>query len=837
MSNGPGLIARIALRETRGGLRGFGVFLACLALGAMAMSLVGSLAAGLEAGLKADARRMLGGDMELRQLYRPLPDEALDYLNRRGAKVTRLARVRVMAHPPVGKASLADLKAVDRLYPLVGELTLKGGGSARAVLEAGQALASPDLANRIKVSVGDEIGFGLTKVRLGGLIQVEPDRAGSFFALAPRLMVNWSVLEKSGLLLPGSMVYYFYKVSLPPEISPQQMQSELEGRFKTSGWRIRLLGSRGRGLGRAMQNMNLYLTLVSLGALLVGGIGVASAVENHLEGKKSSIAAMKCLGASGAQVFGIYLGQTMIFALLGTVLGMLLGLAAAYGAADYLAAELGVRVEMGLYPLPLAAAGAGGLSTALAFSLAPLSAAARVRPARLFRGFAQATPPRPSWQARLGSAAAFACLLCVMLLTTHNRSLAWGFAGLMLGSALVLWACGYGIKRLAARLPRPRNPRLAAALGNLHRPGAATSSVIFSLGLGLTVLVAVYLSDANILDRIERGLPDKAPSYVFFEVPKQDMPGLRSLLAKQPGTGHLEARPMLRGRISAINGVPSAKAKINPEVSWALRGERAMSFSATAPPEDAIVKGKWWQPDYKGPPLISLEDRLGRGFGVGPGDTLGLNIMGREITATIANLRHVDWRNMRLNYSVIFSPGVLDGAPYVYTATLHAQDEAEAGIFDAVSREYPDLALIYVKDVMAELIAMFKRISLVIRSMAGLTLAVGLLVLAQALRTGLTRRYYEAVVFKVFGATKADPLLSLGAEFGLLGAVAALMAVLLGAVASFAFIDQFIHSPWRFIPAPVVLISLGGLAVTIVLGLLGVRRILNSKAAKVLRNP
>ncbi len=837
MSNGIGLIAGIALRETRGGLRGFGVFLACLALGAMAMTLVGSLAAALENGLEADARRMLGGDLELRQIYRPLPPKALTYLILRGAKVARLARMRVMVHPPKGGSTLADLKAVDQAYPLVGELSLKGGGDARAVLDAGGALAAPNLAARLGVKVGDELRFGRAKVRLGGILAVEPDRAGSFFSLAPRLMVGWKALKASGLLSPGSMVYFTYKIALPSGISPKQMQSELEKRFDTSGWRFRLLGRTGRGLGRAMQNMSLYLTLVSLGALLVGGIGVAGAVETHLESKKSTIAAMKCLGATGGQVFGVYLGQTLIFALIGTLLGMLLGVATAFIAGDYLSGLLGVRVDMAIYPARLAPAGACGMLTALAFSLMPLSAAARVSPARLFRGAAEAVPPKSTWPARLGSAVSFAALLLVMLLTTHNQALAWGFAGVMLAGALALGGCGWLVKRLAAWLPRPKDPRLSAALGNLHRPGAATGSVIFSLGLGLTVLVGVYLIDANILNQIERGIPNRAPSYYFLQIPSYSMGELRELINSHPGVSDLEARPTLRARISKIKGVPAQKAEVGREASWAVRGERGISFARKAPPTDDIVEGRWWPEDYAGPPLISLDDRLAKGFGVKPGDSLTMNIMGRELTARIANLRRIDWGSMRMNHSIIYSPGALAGAPFNYIATVHAEEDAEGPLFKDVSKRFPDLAVVYVKDVLTELIALMTRISLAVRSMAGLTLLAGLLVLAQALRTGLTRRYYEAVVFKVFGATKRDLLVSLAAEFGLLGGVSAILAGILGTAGSWAFIAFFTEVPWLFLPAPVIMITLGGLGITIVLGLLGVRRILKSKAAAVLRNP
>jgi putative ABC transport system permease protein len=847
VNNGPALILRLALRETRGGLKGFTVFLSCLALGVAAMTLVGSLAASLEAGLKTDARRIMGGDLEIRQIYQPIAAEAISYIESQGARISRLAYLRVMVRPQKGRSTLAALKVLDANYPLVGELSLKGGGDPqKALAGAGGfseakglpgALAEQNLFTRLDLKVGDVVQLGGVKLRLTGIIDKEPDRASAGLRLAPRLMVNWAALKDSGLIQPGSMVYYVYRVLLPEGITPEEMRDQLKERFDASGWRLRVLTQSGRRVGRTINNMSLYLTLVSLAALLVGGIGVAGAVENHLEAKKSSIAAMKCLGASKRQVMGIYLSQVMLFAALGTFVGILAGLLGYYFAAGYLAGLLEVKVVLGLFPAKLASAAACGLLTALAFTLTPLSSAALVSPARLFRGAAESQAPPSSWSSRLYSALSFIALFGVVLYTTSDRSLAWGFALAVLGSALMLGIFGWLIKRLAAHLPRPKDPRLAAALGNLHRPGAATANVIFSLGLGLTVLIAVYLVDANIRYQVESEMPKQAPTFYFLDVPSGDIDDFRKLVSAQPGLTELTAQPALRGRITRLNGTPADQVKVAPQVSWALRGARWLSFADEMPKQGGLVKGQWWEPDYKGPPLISFDADLAQGFNLDIGDSLTINVLGREITARIHNLRKIDWRTLQLNYSIIFAPGVLEGAPFTYLASAHTAEDSGDRLFSAVSKAYPNVATVNVKELLSEVTALLQKVSLAIRSMAGLTLIAGLLVLSQALRTNLTRRYYEAVVFKVFGATKKDLLYCLAAEFGLLGGAAAIMAAGLGSLASYAFIAYFTRQEWTFIPLPVVLIITGGVLATVFMGLLGVRRTLKGKAMGVLRNP
>ncbi len=830
---------RLAWRELRGGLRGFGVFLACLALGVAAIAAVGSLAAAVRASLSADAKAILGGDLELRQTLYPLEAKARAFLAARG-RVAEVVTMRVMVRAG-GEGILAELKAVGAGYPLYGKVVLASGRPLQQALATKGglpgAVAAPELLARLGIKPGQVVRLGRARLRLSDVLQSEPDRASGFFALGPRLLTSRRALAASGLLVPGAVARYLYKVRLAdPAADPQKVIASLRAAFPGRGWRLRAYASATTILERVLSNLALYLTLVSLAALLVGGIGVAGAVASYLEGRAASIAALKSLGARRRLVVSAYLLQTLLLALAGSLLGLAAGWGLSRLMAALLAPHLGIAVRVGFHPAPLAVALAFGLLTALAFSLWPLSAAGRISPARLFRGYADPARPRPS-PAALGLMALCALALLLLALASAQRpSAVWAFAGAAAGSVALFAGFAALVRLAAARLPRPGDPRLRLALANLRRPGASTISVVFSLGLGLTVLVAVTQVEGNLQDQLSRQMPRQAPSFFMVGVAKERIGELRSLLKATKGVERLEAVPSIRGRVVKINRVPVEEARVDRRYRWALRSARGLSFARGQPKKAVLSAGHWWPPDYRGPPLISFAADIAEGFGVGVGDTLTLVIMGREVTAKIANLRIVNWRSLRLNHSIIFAPGVLEAAPYRYIATAYCTPGAEERVRRAVSARFPDLVVVPVKQVLADVSRLVGNVGLALRACAGLALLAGLLVLAQALRANLRRRHYEAVVLKVFGATRGDITFSLSAEFLMLGASAAALAALAGAVTSYAFMAWLFRQPWSLQPGTLALIAAGGVVLTWALGLAGVRGALSQKAWPILRN-
>ena len=838
-----GLALRLARREMRGGTRGLRVFLACLALGVAAIAAVGTFAAGVGGGLAANARAILGGDVQLVRSHVPVDSAVARAMEARG-QLSRQVDLRVMVRARQGQGSaLAELKAVDGAYPLYGKFSLRGGFGLTAAL-AGRdglpgAVAEQALLERLNLLLGDVVRVGDAEFVLTGIIRQEPDRVGQFWALGPRLIVGLDALAASGVVRPGTLARYVYNLRLPDEATPAEadaLAAALLDAHPDGGFRARTFHKAATRLTWLLDDVAQYLTLVGLATLLVGGIGVAGAVRAFLAGRERSIAVMKALGASRRLVSTIYFIQVMALALVGSLGGALAGWLTAWAGAGPLALRLGVPLARGTAVFPSVLAVAYGLLTALAFSLWPLSAAGLTSPARLFRGYADAGSRRPGRGTLAACAGAVLALMALLTLASEDRIVALGFAACALGSVAVLRAWAVLVRRVAARLPRPGSPRLRQAVANLHRPGAATASVIFSLGLGLTVLVAVVLVEGNIRDLIDRQTPSTAPSFFFIDIPRGRMDALERTAMAVPGVSRMEKQPSIRGRIVEIDGRDADSVDVDPDVAWALRSDRGLTFVGPMPPGVELTQGTWWTPDYQGPPLICLDERVCRGFGMSLGDTLTVNVLGRRMTGTVACTRRIDWTTGGLNHTIIFSPGVLEGAPYTWIATAYADPGQETALFRAVTDAFPEVVAISMREVLENLAEMVDDVGLAVGAAAALALVAGLLVLAEALRANLRARHYDAVVFKVLGATRRDIMTALVLEFAILGAAAAALAALLGAVGSWVFVTGALRGNWVFLPLPLAAITVGGVTATVRLGLRGVRRALRGSAWGVLRN-
>lgn len=831
---------RLARRELRGGLHGFGVFLACLCLGVFAISAVGSFAASARGGLLADARALLGGDLEARLTHRELDAAQLEALAGKG-RLSQVVELRAMARAVPGAGRLlVELKAVDENYPLYGALSIEPAASLDAALAPDTtgvhgALAEASLLTRLEIGVGDRLRLGDIELRVSGVLSREPDRTLGAFTLGPRLLLSRAALAETGLLQPGSLVTHAYRLRLPPEPSVEEVRGALQAAFPDAGWRLRTWREAEPRVRDFIDRMTQNLTLVGLCALLVGGLGVAGAVRGYLGGKVYHIAAMKCLGAPGRVIFSGYLLQVLALGAVGAGVGLLAGAAVPWLAVHLFGSRLPVPLLPGLYPQPLLASALFGLLIALVFSLKALGIARRVPPSVLFRGYAESTRLSPGagvWAAIGISATALALLA---LVTSDDRRLALWFIVGALACFLIFRGLAALVVALARRAPRPAAPSLRLALANIHRRGSPAGSAVFSLGLGLTVLVIVALAQANLNRLVDETVPAEAPAFFFMDIQHDQVDAFEEVLRTVPGVRRSERHPTLRGRITAIAGVPVAEAHIAPEVRWAVRGDRFLSYAAAMPAGTELVAGRWWPPDYAGPPLLSLTADVAEGFGVGVGDQLTVNILGREITAEIASLRRVDWSTLDLNFALLFAPGTLEGAPQTHIATAYVAPADEGALLRAVTDRLPNVSAIGTREVLANVARTLERIGIAFQGMAAVALVTGFLVLAGAISADQHRRIHDAVIFKVCGATRRDILSAFAAEFLLLGLAAALISALVGSLAAWGILEGLMNTPFR-LRVPAVLATLGtGLVLTLLLGLAGTWKALGQKPAPYLR--
>ncbi len=831
---------RLAQRELRGGLAGFRIFLACLVLGVTAIAGIGSLAAAVVAGIGADARVLLGGDVSLRLPFREANQAERRFLVDSGTLST-VAKLRAMARSVDGdKRSLIELQAVDAAYPLYGAVALAPAQPLTTALgqnsDAFGAAAERAVASRLGLAIGDRFRIGDAVVELRAIIDSEPDAAFAGLAFGPRILISDAALAATGLIRPGALVTYDYRLRLAPGADPESWARKARAAFPEAGWQIRTGAEASPSLQRLIDRVGFFLDLVGITALLVGGVGIGNAVSGYIASKTEAIATLKCLGASTRLVFTAYLAQILLLAFAGIAVGLLLGGLAPAIVAPLVRPLLPVGLKLGFYPAPLAIAAVCGLLTTLAFSLWPLAAIGRIAPAALFRDRIAPAHRRIPLLAAAAAGLSGLLLAALVVLTAPERRIALWYVGGALAAFALFRLAGAAIVAVARRLPRLSRSELRLAIANLYRPDAPTARVVLSLGIGLSVLVAVALVEGNLAIEIETRLAEHAPADFFIDIQPDQLAGFGAAVSATPGA-RFEQVPMLRGRITRIDGTPVEEAKVAPEAQWALRSDRGLTYAAEPPVGSRLAAGSWWAADYKGPPLVSFDAELAQGMGLKVGDRLTVNVLGRDITATIANLRRIEWARLGINFAIVFAPGTLESAPQTHLAAVYvAPGEQEDALVREITNRFPNVSAIPVREALAAVAGVVGTIGSALRIVALVTLAAGVLVLGGAVAAGHRRRLYDSVVLKVLGARRRTIAAVFLIEYALLGLTTAVVAAGFGTLAAYALVTGPMSSDWVFLPGPVLATLALAVALTLVLGFAGTWRALGATPARYLRN-
>ena len=838
---------RYALRELRGGLNGFYVFITCIALGAMAIAGVGSVAASLASGLARQGQVILGGDLAFTLITREAKPAELDFMRNRGTLATA-ATMRAMARDGAGQAALVEMKAVDAAYPLFGKLVLDPAEPLSAALAqrdgAYGAVADPTLLVRLSIKPGARLTVGNATFEIRAALANEPDKLAGGIGFGPRLMVSEAGLRATGLLQPGSLVHWHYLLRLPAndtsDASAKRVRREARSRFPQAGWEIRSRSNASPMLERNVERFTQFLTIVGLTALLVGGVGVGNAVKSHLDRRRDTIATMKALGATGARVFAVYLTQVLLLALIGGAIGLALGAALPYAVSSMFGALIPLPIEPAVHPADLALALIYSLLTALAFALWPLGRAHDVPVGALFRDAVAPQPrlPRKGYIALTAGAVIVLAGLAVLL--AYDRRVAVIYVGVAAAVFVLLRLVAALMMLLACRAPHARSTSLRMAIANIHRPSALTPTIVLSLGLGIALLVTVIEIDGNLRQQFSAELPAKAPAFYFLDIPSADMQRFDAFLRAQAPTAKFEEVPMLRGRIVSARGVPAEDLKPSENAAWVLQSDRGITYADEVPKGSLITAGQWWKPDYDGPPLVSFEQKIADGLGLKLGDEVTVNVLGRNITARIANLRAVDWENLSINFVMVFSPNTFRGAPHTRLATLTYANSStpaqEGAVVGAVAAAFPTVTTLRVKEALEAIGSIVANLVLAIDGASAITLIAAALVLGGALAAGHRHRVYDAVILKTLGATRARLLGAYAIEYLLLGLATALFGAASGSLAAWLIVRELMHLPFSWLPLPALAAALGAVAVTVALGLAGTFSALGQKPAPVLRN-
>ncbi len=838
-----GLAARLARRELRGGLGAFRVFVACLALGVAAIATVGSVKSSIEGGLAREGAVLLGGDAELEFTYRYANAAERAWMNSVARSVSEVVDFRSMAVvPDLGgdRRGLTQIKAVDDLYPLKGQVQLAPDIPLARALDGDGGLPGVVmqrvLVDRLRLAVGDVIRLGTKDFRLMALLTFEPDNASAGFALGPRTIVRTRDLEGSALLAPGTLFETKYRMSLPGETNLEGLKVEAIDRFRDAGARWRDSRRGAPGVQEFVDRIGSFLVLVGLAGLAVGGVGVSAAVRAYLAGKITTIATLKTLGASRGLIIAIYLIQIAVLTVLSLAIGLAIGAALPLVAGPMIAARLPVPVEIALHPRPLIEAAIYGGLVAFLFALWPVAKTEEVRAAALFRdAFARVRGwPRRRYLAI--SAGLLTALVGLAATLSGIPELALWTAAAIVAALAVLVLAALAVRWLSRRAAQARALRgrtaIRLAFSAVAGPGEEAASVVLSLGLGLSVLAAVGEIDRNLLTAIEGDLPTVAPSYFFVDIQTDQLPGFRARLDGDPDVSRVETAPMLRGVITRINGQYARKASGN---HWVVQGDRGITYAAAPPANTAITAGKWWAEDYSGPPQISFSAHEAAEMGLSLGDRLTINILGRDVTGTITSFREVDFSSAGIGFVLSMNPAAVAAAPHSHIATVYAEERAEAAILRDLAGAYPNITAIRVRDAIENVTRVLNGIAAATTYGAGATLLTGFIVLIGAAAAGERARVYEAAVLKTLGAERRQIFLSFALRAAILGAAAGGVALVAGITAGWAVMVYVMDAEFSVAWGSALTIVAGGIVATMLAGLAFAWRPLAARPAQVLR--
>ena len=838
---------RFALREMRGGLRGFAVFIACIALGVAAIAGVGSFARSLGDGLAREGRVILGGDVSFSLMAREASTAERKFLDDNG-RVSVAATTRAIARSADGQTALVEIKAVDGAYPLFGTVALEPAGDLSVALaERGGvfgAAVDPALLVRLGIERGARVTIGLATIELRAIMKAESEKLAGGIGFGPRLLVSEAALRATGLVQPGSLVRWHYRLRLPAADTNDRLARAVvaasEKQLPDAGWEARTRANASPALGRNIERFTQYLTLVGLTALLVGGVGVANAVKHYLDRRREVIATLKSLGATGGRVFAIYLTEVLLLAAVGTAIGLIVGAALPFTISAAFGGVLPLPIEPDLHARELTFAVLYGFLTALAFALWPLGRAHDVPVSALYRDAVAPEQRLPRARYVVSTALVIAALAGLAILLAYDRRIAAIFVAAAACVFVVLRLVALLIMTLARRAPRPRFALLRLVLANIHRPGALTPSVVLSLGLGLALLVTLLQIDGNLRRQFVAALPDKAPSVFFVDIHDADVTRFDAFAKQLAPDAKYERVPMLRGRIVSANGVRAEDLKAPPSAAWVLQSDRGITYAGEVPAGSRVVAGQWWGPDYQGPPLVSFENRIAEGLGLKIGDPVVVNVLGRNITATLANTRAVDWQSLGINFVLVYSPGAFRGAPHTHIATFTypggSTVEQEMALLKAASTEFPTATAVRVREALEAVAKVVFDLTFAIRGASAVTLIAAVLVLAGALATGHRHRVYDAVVLKMLGATRYRLLGAYALEYLLIGLATAVVGVAAGSLAAFLVMTEVMNLAFAWLPWPALTATLGASALTIAFGLIGTFSALSQKPAPVLRH-
>ena len=824
-------VIRMALREVRASWQRLLFFFVCIAVGVASIVAIRSVIQSVRAGLTAQAQEMTGGDIALRSNNAFTP-RTLDMIERersagRIATVSNGVEIATMVRPDVTRplTKMVELRAVDESYPLYGTLTLREGTYSYATLRGRGAIVRPELLAQLGLRVGDRIFIGSQSFEIRGVIASEPGRNLGAFTLGPRVIVDRADLADTGLLSFGTRALHLMLLRVPQQATLSVSQT-LTDAFRNDFVRVVGYWQNADRTAESLTRAENYLSLVGLVVLILGGIGVSSVTRVFVQQKIRSIAILKCLGSSSGQVIAVYLTQVLLLGVAGSILGVALA-AGIIAALPLIVGDIAsmLHVEYGLTGPAVVQGLAIGLLVSMLFSIVPLLEVRRVKPSLLLR---QDIPPLPQfdWLKWFVTAAVATALVAVASWQAGSVRVGLLLSAGFVGVAFVLQLAGIALVRAVQPLRYSRSFALRQAVLHVARPGNQTRVILLAVGLGCFFILGVRTLQANLLRDFAVQVGDDAPDMFLIDIQPDQRDRLARLVDDQNGAeGTPSLIPVLRARVTGVKG-----REVNLESFEQVRGRGSLSreYTITYRPNlqanERVLDGKWWSasPTTGDAAEVSIEESLRQRFEIQIGDEMTFDVLGRAIRARVTSVREVNWRDFRSGgFMFVFRPGIFDGAPHTYIASLKAPRDADvrARLQGAIVAQFPNVSVIDLREVLDTIQGIVNNVTLGVSVVGGLVLLSGVLILVGAVSMTKFRRVYEAAILKTLGASSRLIATMLLLEYGVLGAIAGTVGSL-GAIAlSWAVARYALDLTWE--PAPSITVT-GVVATAILVAAIGV---------------
>ncbi|MGN6390664.1 MAG: ABC transporter permease [Gemmatimonadales bacterium] len=839
-------VLRMAAREIRASPRRLLVLTASVAIGVAALVAIGSFADNLRASVRGQARALLGADFALssRQPLPPAAERVLDTLRARGGTVARLTSFGGMAYVPrTSGTRLVQVAAAEPGYPFYGEIRTDPAAAWRELQAGGRVVVDPSLLTALGARVGDTLSLGEARFLISGVVVSAPGNVGIRTAFGPRIYIPARDLTATRLLRFGSRAEYEAFVRLPPTVSPEQLAERYRGPLRAARVTVRTVSEDQQDLNDTLSRLTGYLGLVGLIALLLGGVGVASAVVVFIRQRLETIAVLRCLGATARDVLLIYATEAAARGVAGGAAGAVLGLLAQRLLPALLSGLLPVDVRPVVSPGAVTIGVGTGLWIALVFAAIPLLAVRRVPPLAALR-----RDVKPEGRSiDLPRVVALLALIASAVALAAHQVGSWRqgaiFSGAVAAALLVLWAAAWALIRAVHRwLPGAWPYVWRQGLANLHRPSNQTATVVLAIGFGAFLLGTLFLVQYNLLRTLRLSGGPERPNLALFDIQTDQLEAVRRTLTESgdPVVGPVPIVPM---RIQSLKGRPVATmaADIADDAdrpgpgNWAVRREYRSTYRDSLVATERLVAGHWWTRSAR-TPEISMEQDVARELGLRVGDEVVWDIQGVPLTTRIASLREVDWARFEPNFFVVFAPGVLESAPQTLVVLTRIPDAGQRGVLQRrIAERLPNVTSLDLSNLQATLERLLDHVVLAIRFMAFFTLATGGLVLVGALATSRFQRVREGALLRTLGATRAQLFRIVLSEYLSLGGLAALVSLGLAGVAGWALaryvFDGAFALPWL----PLLGLGAAVVGLTVVVGLANSRDVLRRPPLEVLR--